>query len=55
MVLPLTANAEMVTVEVSRVCAAVVDVPYASDNFTDEQWEKFKECGDYLRRFNGVE
>ncbi len=49
------AQAEMITVNVNRVCAAIVDIPYASDNFTDEEWEKFKECRIYLQRFNGVE
>jgi len=48
-------NAEMITVNVNRVCAAIVDIPYASDNFTDEEWEKFKNCRDYLRRFNNIE
>jgi hypothetical protein len=45
----------MVTINLNRVCAAIVDIPYASDNFTDAEWEDFKECRDYLRRFNGVE
>jgi hypothetical protein len=49
------AQAEMITVNVNRVCAAIVDIPYASDNFSDEEWENFKSCRDYLQRFNGVE
>ena len=52
---PFTAKAEMVTINLDRVCAAIVDIPYASDNFTDAEWEDFKECRDYLRRFNGIE
>jgi hypothetical protein len=53
--LPMGAKAEMITVNVNRVCAAIVGIPYASDNFTDAEWEDFKECRDYLRRFNGIE
>ncbi len=52
---PFTARAEMVTINLNRVCAAIVGIPYASDNFTDAEWEDFKECRDYLRRFNGIE
>jgi hypothetical protein len=53
--LPIGAKAEMVTINLNRVCAAIVGIPYASDNFTDAEWEKFKNCRDYLRRFNGIE
>jgi hypothetical protein len=49
------ARADMITVNVSRVCAAIVGIPYASDNFSDAEWEKFKNCRDYLQRFNGIE
>ena len=49
------AQAEMITVNVNRVCAAVVGIPYASDNFTDQEWERFKNCRDYLQRFNGIQ
>jgi hypothetical protein len=49
------AHAESITVNVNRVCAAIVDIPYASDNFTDEEWEQFKNCRDFLRRFNNIQ
>ena len=49
------AHAEIITVNVNRVCAASVGIPYASDNFSDEEWVDFKECRDYLRRFDGIE
>jgi hypothetical protein len=49
------ANAEMITINVNRVCAAIVNIPYASDNFTDKEWEQFKDCRKYLRQFDGVE
>ena len=29
---------------VSRYCAKAVGIPYASDNFSDREWEQFKSC-----------
>ena len=34
--------------QVSRFCSYVVGIPYASDNFTDAEWERFKVCRDKL-------
>jgi hypothetical protein len=51
----LPAQAEMITVNVNRVCAAIVNIPYASDNFTDKEWEQFKQCRDWMRRFDNIE
>ena len=33
---------------VNRFCAYVVGIPYASDNFTDDEWERFKFCREIL-------
>lgn len=33
---------------VNQFCAKVVGIPYASDNFTDEEWERFKYCRNTL-------
>ena len=52
---PVFANDMMIRINVNRVCASIVDIPYASDNFTDEEFEKWKECVAYLRQFDGVE
>lgn len=30
--------------QVNRVCAYIVGIPYASDNFSDAEWERFKLC-----------
>jgi hypothetical protein len=49
------AHAEIITVNVNRVCAAIVGIPYASDNFSDEEWVQFKQCRDYLQRFNNIQ
>ena len=45
---------EYATINVNRVCAAIVNIPYASDNFSDEEWKKFKQCVKYLKKFDGV-
>ncbi len=29
---------------VARYCAKAVGIPYASDNFSDREWEQFKSC-----------
>ena len=30
--------------EVARYCADKVNIPYASDNFTDAEWYEFESC-----------
>lgn len=30
--------------DINKFCVYVVGIPYASDNFTDEEWERFKYC-----------
>jgi hypothetical protein len=49
------ANDMMIYINVNRLCAAIVDIPYASDNFSDEEWNKFQQCVKYVRQFNGIE
>jgi len=48
--LPVSAQ-EVYRINVNRVCAAIVGIPYASDNFTDEEWQQFKDCLDFMRQF----
>ena len=59
LVIPFTfsfpVKAEMITVNVNRVCASIVNIPYASDNFSDKEFEKWKKCVAYIRRFDGIE
>jgi hypothetical protein len=52
---PASANEMMITVNVNRVCAAIVDIPYASDNFSDAEFQKWKNCVAYLRQFDGIQ
>jgi hypothetical protein len=35
---------------VNKFCAYVVGIPYASDNFTDEEWQRFVYCRDTLNQ-----
>jgi hypothetical protein len=33
---------------VDRYCAALVGIPYASDNFDDNEWKQFKVCREVM-------
>lgn len=35
--------------EVNRFCAYVVGIEYASDNFTDDEWNRFVFCRESVR------
>jgi hypothetical protein len=52
---PAFANDMMIRINVNRVCASIVNIPYASDNFSDKEFEKWKKCVVYIRRFDGIE
>lgn len=45
---------EIITVNANRVCAAIVGIPYASDNFTDVEWNKFQKCLKFMKQLDGV-
>ena len=45
----------MVYLNVNRLCAAIVQIPYASDNFSDQEWDEFQDCLRFVRQFDGVE
>ncbi len=34
---------------INMFCAEVVGIPYASDNFTDEEWNRFVYCREGIR------
>jgi hypothetical protein len=44
---------EMIYINVNRVCATIVGIPYASDNFSDAKWKKFQNCVHFMRKFDG--
>jgi hypothetical protein len=52
---PASANEMMVNVNVNRLCAAIVQIPYASDNFSNEEWDQFQQCLRFVRQFDGVQ
>ena len=52
---PASANEMMITVNVNRVCAAIVGIPYASDNFSDAEFQKFKQCLRFVLQFDGIQ
>ena len=33
----------------NRFCADVVGIPYASDNFSYEEWQRFVYCREHIR------
>jgi hypothetical protein len=35
--------------EVNKFCSYVVGIEYASDNFTDEEWDRFVYCREHLK------
>ena len=35
--------------EINKFCAYVVGISYASDNFTDEEWNRFVYCREHLK------
>jgi hypothetical protein len=42
---------EVYSINVNRFCADIVNIPYASDNFTDEEWEQFKTCLKFMKQY----
>ena len=34
---------------INEFCADVVGIPYASDTFTDDEWERFVYCRESIR------
>lgn len=49
---PSTVSAqEVYSINVNKMCAAIIGIPYASDNFTDKEWEEFKECVEFVKYF----
>lgn len=48
----LPARAETVSVNADKLCSVVVGIPYASDNFTDKEWQEFLQCKHFLKSFS---
>lgn len=39
---------EDIAINGNKFCADAVGIPYASDNFTDEEWNEFQKCLEIL-------
>lgn len=46
-----TYSQEVYRININRVCAAIVNIAYASDNFTNDEWKQFKDCLTFMRQF----
>jgi hypothetical protein len=50
--LPTSISAqEVYSININRLCAEIVGIPYASDDFSDEDWQQFKSCVNYVKDF----
>ena len=49
MILGLALTPVEASESINRFCSDVVGIPYASDNFTDEEWERFVYCREGLK------
>lgn len=38
---------------VNKQCSYIVGIPYASDNFSDEEWNRFKLCKSLIQQKKG--
>jgi hypothetical protein len=48
--MPSLSKATTYEESVNQFCAYVVGIPYASDNFSDEEWKRFEFCRDTLKQ-----
>ena len=42
---------EVYPINVNKLCAAIVGIPYASDNFSDKEWQKFNVCVKNVKKY----
>lgn len=42
---------ELQRININKVFSAVVGIPYASDNFSDLEWQQFKDCLTFIRQY----
>lgn len=48
---PAAFSQEIYKINANKFCADAVGIPYASDNFSDEEWEQFKYCLSFMRQY----
>jgi hypothetical protein len=52
LLLPTSVSAqEIYSINTNRLCATIVGIPYASDNFSDKEFEEFKKCLKFVQSF----
>ena len=52
LLLPTSVSAqEIYSINTNRFCSVIVGIPYASDNFTDKEFEEFKKCLKFVQTF----
>jgi hypothetical protein len=52
LLLPTSVSAqEIYSINTNRLCAVIVGIPYASDNFSDNEFEEFKKCLRFVQSF----
>lgn len=42
---------ELITINMNKMCAAIVNIPYGSDNFSDAEWAQFLQCKEFVKYF----
>jgi hypothetical protein len=42
---------EVYSINLNKVCASIVNIPYASDNFTDLEWQQFQDCLSFMKQY----
>ena len=42
---------ELYRININKVCASIVGIPYASDNFSDVEWQQFKDCLMFMKHY----
>ena len=48
-ILSLTQSPAENSETINKFCSDVAGIPHASDNFTDEEWERFVYCRESIR------
>jgi len=42
---------EVYPININKACASIVRIPYASDNFSDEEWKQFVNCRRFIKQY----
>lgn len=47
-----TLSSEIVTFNANKACASIIGIPYASDNFSQEEYKQFIACVKTMKYFD---